>query len=128
MKQPPKEETDFESLPGNEPGVYGSYVYIQRFNGETIDDLMSGILRAAAEVAGFKHGLGVSEAGAEIRLRTGEILEAVAFGGFDREQMLGAQRFAAQSRRLVAAFAGPGRLVLANGEPLSELGMACYKW
>ena len=117
-----------DELPGSHPNAWQNVVFIQRFDGETIRDLMAGVLVAASEATGIKDGLGLHEGGAEIRLKSGEVLEAVHFGPKKKELNAGAHRFALQTSRLIAAYDNWGNIALSSGTKLCSSNSEARKW
>jgi hypothetical protein len=117
-----------DQLPSNHPNAWQSVVFIQRFEGEATRDLLKGVLIASAEAAGSDDGLGLSEGGAEIRLKSGEILEAVWFGPKKKELTVGAHRFALQTSRMIAAYDNSGNIALSSGTKLCASNSEAFKW
>ncbi|MBL6749223.1 MAG: hypothetical protein ISP90_01810 [Nevskia sp.] len=115
-------------LPAQHPNARQSVVFIQRMDGEVTRDLLSGVLLAAIDVAGSSDGLGLHEGGAEIRLNTGQVLEAVAFGPKKAELNAGARLFAQKTNRLLATYDAAGFLHLQSGEVLSASNSEALKW
>lgn len=115
-------------LPGQHPNARQSVVFIQRFEGEVTGDLLKGTLLAAIESAGDNTGLGLHEGGGELRLNSGEVLEAVSFGPKKVEMNTGARLFAQKSGRLLAVYDSTGNLLLPTGTVLSASNSEAFKW
>ena len=115
-------------LPGQHPNARQSVVFVQRMDGETIQDLLDGVILAAMEAAGSGDGLGLHEGGAEVRLTTGEVLEAVAFGPKKAELGVGARLFAQRTNRLLATYDASGCLCLQSGVVLSRSNSEALQW
>jgi hypothetical protein len=115
-------------MPGNHPNAYESYVFLERRAGESTDDLLSGVLHAAAEASGLKDGLGVHEGGAEIHLPDGSVLEAVGFGPMTSELRIGAEAFAVRTDRAMAFWSSDGVLRTLEGTTIREDGCTFKEW
>lgn len=117
-----------EDLPSHHPNAWHSVVFVERFEGEVTSDLLKAVLMAAIEAAGGDQGLGLSEGGAELRLKSGEVLEAVWFGPKKKEMNEGAHLFARQTGRMLATYDGSGHLRLASGELLCSSNSEAFHW
>ncbi|WP_147282903.1 hypothetical protein [Pseudorhodoferax soli] len=115
-------------LPSQHPNAWQGVVFVQRFDGEVTSDLLKGVLVAAVEATGGDNGLGLSEGGMEIRLNSGEVLEAIWFGPKRVEMNQGARLFAHQTGRQLAAYDDTGNLCLSSGDVLSEGDSEAFKW
>ncbi len=130
QKRKPIEKTSVAhaQLPSQHPNAWGGVVFVQRFEGEVTGDLLKGVLMAAVEATGCDNGLGLHEGGMEIRLNSGEVLEAVWFGPKRKELNEGARLFARQSGRKLAAYDDTGNICLSSGTVLSESNSEAFKW
>jgi hypothetical protein len=118
----------FDGLPGNHPAAYDAFVFVERRTGESTDDLLGGVLLAAAKVSGKKDGLGLHEAGAEIQLKDGAVLEAIGFGPMLEAMKAGALAFAKDTKRHVACWSPTGRLQLEDGRPIQPEDCTVAEW
>ena len=130
QKREPIEKTSVAhaQLPSQHPNAWQGVVFIQRFEGEVTADLLRGVLMAAVEAAGGDNGLGLSEGEMEIRLHSGEVLEAVWFGPKRVEMNAGARLFARQTGRQLAAYDDSGNLCLSSGAVLCASNSEAFKW
>jgi hypothetical protein len=116
-----------DEMPGNLPGAHISNVYIQRFDGETVSALLEGVVECAYEIT--RHdGLGAHEAGAEIRLSDGTVLEAVGFGPAKAELRQGAEEFTRRTNRLLVVWTKDGKLSLFGGREIDSAVDLFYCW
>lgn len=123
-----KVQVTHKELPGQHPNARQSVVFVQRFEGEVTCDLLKGVLLAATEAFAGDNGLGLHEGGGEVRLSSGEVLEAVSFGPRKVEMNAGAKLFADKTDRLLASYDSSGNLRLPSGSVLSETNSEAFRW